>query len=46
MEELPPWMKNFELVMGALTFLSIFAVLMIVVMHLWWHSGCRTFNVC
>jgi hypothetical protein len=46
MEELPPWMKNFEFVMAALTFLSVAAVLMILLMHLWLHSACRALHVC
>ena len=42
----PPWMRNLEWVTGILSVLCILAVLIIVVMHLWWRSGCTTFGIC
>ena len=42
----PPWMRNLEWTMVILSALCILAVLIIVVMHLWWRSGCTTFGIC
>ncbi len=42
----PLWLRNMELGMAILSVLCIVAVLMMVVMHLWWRSGCTAVGIC
>lgn len=46
MEDFPPWMRTIELVTGLLAVLCVLAVLMIIVMHLWWRTGCSATGIC
>ena len=43
---MPPWLRNLELVTGVLSVLCIFAVVMMIVFHLWWRSGCTALGIC
>jgi hypothetical protein len=45
-EEIPGWMKTFELAMMVLTALCIAGVLLVVVLHLGFRGECQTLRVC
>lgn len=45
-EEMPPWMKTFELAMIVLTALCIIAVALIVILHLGFQGECHTMDIC
>lgn len=44
--ETPQWMKQLELLIGVLSVLCVLAVLMVVVLHLGWRSGCTRLDIC
>ena len=46
MNDLPPWQRSIELITGLLAVLCVLAVLMMIVMHLWWRSGCTGAGIC
>jgi hypothetical protein len=42
----PPWLRNAELITGIVSVLCILAILMIIVLHLWWRTGCTSIGIC